>query len=353
MSGKAPQPGTNAGNQIAVGILSGLVTLGTLVGVIYCGLLFVAQFSGALYYFLERLPKPLEPLLWTIRNMVGRVAGMDLAPLIAAVLVLGAGVILLGLLAPHPPRGAAPPVSGRANAQAAIREAPRAGASFSQGMGTSLHGRPLQRASHLELLEFIALKKREIEKAVGKEREALQAEIREAQQALAAKKKNLAFLAADVVGSTKMKTGQHSVIVEHAFLAFRKWANAIMEKHGVWKSSWTPDGVMAAFKDVDAAAAAAREILRELPKFNKEENQMDVPIRLRLGVSHGQVMFDDEARMDEVSDQVIDLAGHLQKYAEPNTLLMTQRDHAKLRDRSGFRSANRQVDGFDVLEWQA
>lgn len=334
-----------------------LIGLAMVAGVAYCALRFLSPFLPANWReAITVMPRPVEPLLEVARAAVGpKVWGVDVSPLVALVIIVLARCTLDAFLAPpqrdvRPARlrrpRAAPPARAPETYAAVVLPAPAA-AALAPAAGGYAHLNPV------ELMRLIAATKREIDQSTGAARDAALQRAREMQRELARHKHGLAFLAIDVVGSTTMKANNQPVIVEHAFLAFRGWVDGIVKGQRVWKASWTPDGAMCAFPDIEQAVGAACEILRGLPAFNREEHEMDVPFRVRIGVSQGEVLFPDGARMDEVTDQVIDLAGHLQKYAQPDSLLMARRDVEKLRDRKGFQAAHRQVDGHDVLEWTA
>ena len=49
--------------------------------------------------------------------------------------------------------------------------------------------------------------------------------------------------------------------------------------------------------------------------------------------------------------RVIDIAGHMQKYADPNTVALAQKVVEPLRDVAGFAPAHR-VDGYEVYSWR-
>jgi class 3 adenylate cyclase/uncharacterized protein YggT (Ycf19 family) len=330
-----------------------LLYLAMMAGAATCLALFGVQFAAPLQEAVGGVYNPLQPLLALLRDAtVPEIGGVDVAPLIGAALIIYARYVLALWLAPHSGEngGARVPDASRAQPVGATA-APAASAPMKPVARWGLTGAAAKKR-RMELLREIARQKRIIQKSTGEEREAAIAAIRSHQAELQAQEKSLAFMALDVVGSTKMKVSEKPLIIEHAFLAFREWVDGIMGQHGLWKSSWTPDGVMAAFPDLDEAAAAAQDVLKGLRQFNEEGHEMSVPFQLRIGVSQGNVIFDDDARMDEVSHQVIDLAGHLQKYASPDTLLMAKHDHAKLRHRKGFQMASQNVDGYETLEWK-
>lgn len=326
-----------------------LLLIAMAVAVLACLLLFAAQFVPSWQPALTQPRNPLLPLLRLIREAIGGdVAGADVSPLLAAGLLVCARSLLDSLLAAvQPRRGASQPAPTHVrHPKHSPAHAPTTSPSTSNAELERLRGRPRD-----QLLAEIAASKRKVQGLTGQERMEEMARVALLQQALGASSKPLAFLALDVVGSTRMKAHENPMIVEHAFLAFRRWAEQILAGHQVWKSAWTPDGAMAAFREIDQALGAGKDLLLQLEAFNRDGHEMTEPFRLRLGISQGDVIFDDQARMEEVSDSVIDLAGHLQKDARPNSILIARRDLAKLRDKQGFRAADKQVDGHEAWEW--
>jgi class 3 adenylate cyclase/tRNA A-37 threonylcarbamoyl transferase component Bud32 len=165
--------------------------------------------------------------------------------------------------------------------------------------------------------------------------------------------REVAFLSIDVVGSTDMKLGEDKAFVEHDFREYKKLVEAAMENQGALKSAWTPDGVMICFATVDDAIRAAREVLLELARFNREVKSVKTQFRVRCGINAGAVHFDKAQRMEEMSDRVIDVAGHMQKYAAADTIFIAQEVLERSTENEGFRPTGQKVDGFDVFHWKA
>ncbi len=64
-----------------------------------------------------------------------------------------------------------------------------------------------------------------------------------------------------------------------------------------------------------------------------------------------QDLVDESIPLEKSSDRVIDAAGHLQKYATPNTIWISEEALEVVANRRGFGPAPRTVDGLDVCEW--
>ncbi len=190
------------------------------------------------------------------------------------------------------------------------------------------------------------------EEAAAAPRLALLREYAEAKKVLFEDKKRLAFYSVDVVGSTKMKAGQDQLVVEHAFAEFKKYVERILELNDCWKSSWTPDGAMCAFRDVHAALKAAQEVLRGLAWFNEGVHAL-TKFRVRSGLHCGDVVFPEDKNIVEVSDFAIDVAGHLQKYCAEDALWASRELLEEVGSTEGFTLVDREVDGHKVFLWRA
>ena len=71
---------------------------------------------------------------------------------------------------------------------------------------------------------------------------------------------------------------------------------------------------------------------------------------VRCGVNAGFVYFNETTPLETMADRVIDVAGHMQKYADPNTVAVAQNIVEPLNDRAGC--PKRVVDGYEVYTWR-
>jgi class 3 adenylate cyclase len=176
---------------------------------------------------------------------------------------------------------------------------------------------------------------------------------REIEDALkSSSKKTCSFLSIDVVGSTKMKVGERKTAIDATFQAYEELVKRTFESCGVWKETWTPDGVMACFLDRDLAVSAAQQILSSLARFNDAENQLRTPIAVRCGLNEGDVAIFEDSALEKVADHSIDIAGHMQKYADEDELQISDAFYEKLQKREGFRATGKEVDGFQTYAWK-
>jgi class 3 adenylate cyclase len=163
--------------------------------------------------------------------------------------------------------------------------------------------------------------------------------------------RELAFLSIDVVDSTKMKIGEEQETVEYDFKQYKTFVDEILKANGVIKVAWTPDGIMACFSNIDTAVKTGKDVIRGLKHFNENIKLMKTDFRVRCGVNSGFVYMDDEVPLEDVSDRVIDIAGHMQKHAEPMTVSVAKTVVEPLTDRAGFQETAKIVDGYQVYAW--
>lgn len=174
----------------------------------------------------------------------------------------------------------------------------------------------------------------------------------EAKALLATTEMELTFLALDVVGSTRIKQGEDPYVIEQSFADYRKLVERMLRRHGAYKQTWTPDGQMAAFRSPQSAVDCGRDILLALPDFNANVSRMRSDFKLRVGANCGVVSCDDDIPMEEMSDFTIDVAGHMQKYADEDSMWISSDVYEQLADKSGFKSNGREVDERKVYVWK-
>ncbi len=191
-----------------------------------------------------------------------------------------------------------------------------------------------------------------LEKAKPKDREEILKQFIETKKKLDAMGRDLAFLSIDVVESTKMKEGEEKAFVEHDFREFKRFVDGVLLSNDVLKTTWTPDGVMSCFERVDQAVTAGRHVIIGLDAFNKHIKSMKRDFIVRGGVNSGFVYYDESLPLEEIADRVIDIAGHFQKHAKPNSIWIAKPSIEPLATRDGFRATTEVVDGYEVYEWK-
>ncbi len=184
------------------------------------------------------------------------------------------------------------------------------------------------------------------------EREKLLELYAQTKKSLEEQKKNLSFLAIDVVNSTGMKQGEDQALAERDFRQYKKLVERIIAAHKGLKAAWTPDGVMICFASVQSAVQAAQELIRSLEHFNRSIKTIKADFKVRCGINAGNVLFDESVRMEEMTDRNIDIAGHMQKYADANTIYVGAHAIEGIRAQFDFRPAEKEVDGHEVYAWR-
>ena len=111
---------------------------------------------------------------------------------------------------------------------------------------------------------------------------------------------------------------------------------------------------MICFSTAEAAVSAAKQVINDLKHFNTHVKAMRSDFRVRCGINAGEVLFDDTVPMEEMSDRSIDIAGHMQKYAEENTIYIGKHVIEEMPTASDldFEPASKEVDGCEVYSWK-
>jgi class 3 adenylate cyclase len=166
-----------------------------------------------------------------------------------------------------------------------------------------------------------------------------------------ARRTHCVLLAIDVVGSTRMKSGESESKVAASFASYRAFVEKVLGEHEVWKQAWTPDGVMCCFLSRELALAAVQDLLKRLPDFNERENQLSEPFSVRCGMNEGDLAVFADSELEKIADRVIDVAGHMQKEARKNTVWVPDFLYRELVNPRGFRATAKEVDGYEPYEW--
>lgn len=129
-------------------------------------------------------------------------------------------------------------------------------------------------------------------------------------------------LVVDAAGSSKMKSEADPLVVEFSFRAYQGWISRICAHHGGRIHATAGDGAVLAFPTCDGAMAAAQAMRSDLERFNRDENRLPSPFRLRIGLHVGEVVAD----LDKVEfAEVIDVAAHVEGMAPIGGIAVTRR----------------------------
>jgi class 3 adenylate cyclase len=143
------------------------------------------------------------------------------------------------------------------------------------------------------------------------------------------------FLDVDVVGSFSLKErARRGADIVLSFERYRDFVRATVEEHGGEILNSNGDELMALFASAGAAIRAGSALLGRLPAWNARQNLLADPFRIRVGIHSGTSLV-DRARGVAYST-VLDVAGHLQKAAPVDGMLVSEATLDELGRRDGF-----------------
>ncbi len=143
------------------------------------------------------------------------------------------------------------------------------------------------------------------------------------------------FLDIDVVDSHGLKVQasrpEHIIV---SFERFRAFARRVVEEHRGQVLNSNGDELMCFFDEPVQAVHAAAAMIDRISAFNERENLLSRPFRIRQGIHTGRSLIDRERGV--AYSPVLDVAGHLQKYAPENGLLVSEETLSHLPNRSRY-----------------
>jgi hypothetical protein len=187
---------------------------------------------------------------------------------------------------------------------------------------------------------------------VTDQRMAMLREYAETKKLLFQQKRRVAFLAVEVVNAARLKAGEDKLVLEHAVAEYRKHVERVLGANNAWKYAWQGESVLGAFFSIDAAVRAGQQLLQELPWFNDGIHQLRYKFELRAGVSAGDVVLPEDKRLEDLSDESVDLALALRGRAPSGALWAPAEALAELGDASGFAPLDEPVAGQYAQEWK-
>ena len=140
----------------------------------------------------------------------------------------------------------------------------------------------------------------------------------------AATREDRTALCLDVVNSARMKHPGLTQLVQEQFSQFRSYIRTHLEAQGCLESAWSGDGLLALFLRPADGADCAAAILDGLAALNAAGGPNWETMKVRVGVHHGPVLRAEETPLGEVMSRTLDSAGHLQKLAPENTVLISE-----------------------------
>jgi class 3 adenylate cyclase len=125
----------------------------------------------------------------------------------------------------------------------------------------------------------------------------------------------------DVVDSYGMKSvaERHHIII--SFDRFRDFARRVVEEFHGSVLNCNGDELMCFFAGAEHAVRAAAAVIDRMDEFNEKENLLESPFQVRQGIHTGELLVDWQRGV--AYSQVLDVAGHLQKHADPGGLLIS------------------------------
>jgi len=146
------------------------------------------------------------------------------------------------------------------------------------------------------------------------------------------------FLDVDVVGSYGMKSeSKRPELIIVSFERWRAWITGVIEEFNGMVLNSNGDELMCFFESTSSCVDAGRAILDRLDAFNEQQNTLPSPFRLRIGIHTGSSLVDKKRGV--AYSEVLDVAGHLQKDADQNGLLISEPTLQALADEAGFEPA--------------
>lgn len=171
------------------------------------------------------------------------------------------------------------------------------------------------------------------------------AEMVRLQWKLSDRRSYLCVMVVDAAKSSEMKALADPLAVEYSFREYQNLLNELSGSLGGRVHSTAGDGAVIAFPSAQEAFTAATRIQTDIERFNREDNRLQLPFRLRIGLHMGEIVGD----LDEVEfTEVIDIAAHVQSAAPVGGIAVTEEVANSLPMEEFIPLAN-QVDGQNVL----
>lgn len=171
------------------------------------------------------------------------------------------------------------------------------------------------------------------------------AEMVKIQWKLSDRRSYICVMVVDAAKSAEMKAYADPLAVEYSF---REYQNLLTELANSLRGrvhSTAGDGAVIAFESAQEGFTAAKRIQTDIERFNREDNRLQLPFRLRIGLHMGEIVGD----LDDVEyTEVIDIAAHVQAAAPVGGIAVTE-EVANNLPIEEFIPLARQIDGQNVL----
>lgn len=165
--------------------------------------------------------------------------------------------------------------------------------------------------------------------------------------------KSRTFMALDIVKSRELKRDEDPFLVQFSFAAYHDFiAGIVLQNRGSIHST-AGDGIMTCFILPANALEAANLILCGLDAFNSNRNRLDTPFQLRIGIHTGSVLVEKSGSINEMFSETLDIAGHIQKSAPANGILLSEITRENLQHVEGLVLTDSTIDGLRVYYLKA
>jgi len=139
--------------------------------------------------------------------------------------------------------------------------------------------------------------------------------------------RQMAVLRLDVAGNTILVKNNPRPLIDKAYGDLREIVNdAVVSRLGrLW--TWEGDGALGVFMLGDYsrfAIFAAMEILNKMFVYNKADNPLDSPIKLRLAVHSGHITYTESATQSLKADTIRTAITLESKAAVPNSMVVSE-----------------------------
>lgn len=140
------------------------------------------------------------------------------------------------------------------------------------------------------------------------------------------------FVSIDVVGSTTLKLGENDRDIMATFLAYHKQASDLAYSHHGEVIHITGDGLMCRFQRAEDAIHMGEAMLLELPHFNKKENKLNRPLRIRMGIHTGEVHEVAGVSSGQWISPTLDTTAKLQAGAPADSIHISETTYSLLKE---------------------
>ncbi len=141
--------------------------------------------------------------------------------------------------------------------------------------------------------------------------------------------RNFTAVSVDVVGSHKMKLNGTPLDAQLTFDAYHQWVEEKLANYGCPHNfyAWAGDGLIAIFELPETAVQFGQALINALPAFNTSFNRLHQALQLRIGVHTGPILPGEQMGLGRLTSATLDLAGHYQKAARPDEMIVSPTTH--------------------------